>query len=130
MHCLLARIEDWEPLAQECRYSVSKLARQRKVSVREFERFAREEFGRPPHAWLHSLRMKRALELLRDGSLVKEAADLLGYKTREHLGHDFKQYFGIPPSQCGSGPLIPRPPGGMSRFGTKCRVSAPDFPSI
>jgi AraC-like DNA-binding protein len=108
MHCLLARIENWESLALACRYSVSELARKRKVSVREFERFALEKFGRPPHEWLHALRMKRALELLRDGSLVKETKDELGYKTRAHLSHDFKQYFGVPPSRCGSEPLAPR----------------------
>ena len=111
MKSRLGHIEDWETLAQQCRYCVSKLARRCRVSVRELERFTLEEFHQPPHEWLHALRMKRAVELFRDGSLVKEAADLLGYKTRAHLSHDFKQYFGVPPSRCGSAPLVSRQPG-------------------
>ena len=99
MESRLKLIRNWESLAQSAKYNVSALAEDCGVSGRQLERFFAISLGKSPHQWLHELRMRRAIKLLRDGSHVKETAYLLGYKDASHLTHDFKKYFGVPPTQ-------------------------------
>jgi len=97
MHSRLNRIEDWSPLAREARYSVNLIARKCGVSPRQLERYFHIRFQKSPHAWLRELRMRRAVELLRDGSDLKQVADQLCYREASHFHHDFKAYFGVTP---------------------------------
>lgn len=66
--------------------------------------------------------MRRAIELLRAGSLAKETAYLLGYKDGAHLTHDFKKHFEIPPSKAAAIGLAAPNPYQMSLFDKRCRV--------
>ena len=116
MASALRQIRDWEQLAASAKYNVAKLADECMVSSRHLERFFATAFGTSPHKWLHSLRMRRALELLRDCSQVKEVAKLLGYKDATHLTHDFKTHFGIPPSKAWSRGVLMAISAQMSRF--------------
>ena len=93
----LARINDWSQLAHAAKYSVRALAKACGVSVRTLERFFMPTFGHTPRHWLKGLRMQRALDLLRDGSNVSEAADRLGYKYPTQFSAAFKQMHGVPP---------------------------------
>jgi hypothetical protein len=77
----LKQIRTWETLAQESRYSASSLARRCGVSVRQLERFSLEEFGQPPHEWLHSLRLRRAAESF--GAAAKLSPGYRGYEVIE-----------------------------------------------
>jgi len=43
--------------------------------------------------------MHRALELICDRTAVKSVAISLGYKSAAHFSNDFKQFYGVAPSQ-------------------------------
>ena len=99
MSSRLDRIANWEESVNAAGYSPKCLASACRVSLRQLERFFLRELGRTPHCLLHELRMRRAQELVRDGTSVKETAFMLRYKDVAHFSHDFKTFFGIPPKQ-------------------------------
>jgi AraC-like DNA-binding protein len=94
----LRRIQDWPERAHEAGYSVNALARNCGVSVRTLERFFLLAFGDAPRCWLGGLRMEKAVELLRDGSTVKETSACLGYEDPSHFSREFKNHYGFAPS--------------------------------
>ncbi len=55
--------------------------------------------GLPPHAYLESLRIQRARELLRSGRSVVETALEIGYPDQSHFTHRFRRHTGITPGQ-------------------------------
>lgn len=69
------------------------------MSIRQVERFFLKEFKQRPHKWMRVLRLSRAVELLREGSSVKETAEKLGYCDTAHLSNNFKKNFGISPTR-------------------------------
>jgi AraC-like DNA-binding protein len=93
----LQRIQNWPQLAHETGYSVKRLAQRCGVSVRTLELFFASAKCEFPRRWLKRLRMRRAVELLRDGSNVNETADCLGYHDRSHFSREFKKYHGLAP---------------------------------
>jgi AraC-like DNA-binding protein len=102
MSSRLARVEDWESLANACQYSPASLAKRRDVSVRQLERFFQGKFGKTPRSWMHEVRLRRALELLKDGAAAKEVAYLLAYRDGAHFCNAFKRYYKITPSEATS----------------------------
>ncbi len=89
MNSGLDRIKDWAALAKAGRYSVTLIARQCGVSPRQLERYFHTYLHQCPHIWLHELRMKRALELVCDGTPLKRVAQELCYKDTPYFMHDF-----------------------------------------
>ncbi len=122
MKSCLDRIQDWPALAKAARYSVTALACQCGVSPRQLERFFQTRLQQSPHNWLRELRMKRAIELVCDGTSLKQVAEELCYKDLVHFTHDFKEYFGVTPGQHSKQPISLTATGPMSRFDNKCRV--------
>lgn len=55
--------------------------------------------GLPPHAYLESVRVQRARELLRSGTSVVETALSVGYTDQAHFTHRFRRHTGITPGQ-------------------------------
>lgn len=55
--------------------------------------------GLPPHAYLESVRVQRARELLRLGTSVVETALSVGYTDQAHFTHRFRRHTGITPGQ-------------------------------
>lgn len=53
--------------------------------------------GMPPHAWRNQLRISRALQLLRSGTSVIEAAAAVGFFDQSHFTRHFKRAYGVPP---------------------------------
>jgi AraC-like DNA-binding protein len=51
-----------------------------------------------PGSWLAEQRQHRAIELLRDGSSIKETAVCLGYKQQTNFTRKFKEFWGACPS--------------------------------
>jgi transcriptional regulator GlxA family with amidase domain len=98
MSSRLSIIRNWPEQAQSSGYCVKTMAGQRRVSIRQLERFFCKEFKQRPHEWMRGLRLGRAVELLRDGSSVKETAEKLGYCGTAHLSNNFKKNFGISPT--------------------------------
>lgn len=103
MNTALNHIQDWPELSCEAKWSASALAKKCGVSLRTLERHFREQFAECPRIWLAGQRQRLAIELLRDGSTVKEVAGQLGYKNQHHFSREFKRHIGHPPSQ--SSPL-------------------------
>jgi AraC-like DNA-binding protein len=98
MNKQLHQIRNWPELAPAAGYRSKTLAGLCKVSVRQLERFFVGKFNKSPHCWLREARLGRAVELLRDGSSVKETAALLGYKAVAHFTRDFKKWSGMSPA--------------------------------
>jgi transcriptional regulator GlxA family with amidase domain len=98
MNSRLQQVQNWPERADKAKWSAKLLAENCKVSVRTLERFFCEEMGVCPHAWLFERRMRQAFELLRDGSSVKETADLLGYKKATDFSRTFKKRWGHSPT--------------------------------
>lgn len=55
--------------------------------------------GLPPHAYLESIRVQRARELLRSGTSVVDTALSIGYTDQSHFTHRFRRHTGITPGQ-------------------------------
>jgi AraC-like DNA-binding protein len=98
MNNRLHLVKNWADWAPQAGYRSQNLARLCQVSVRQLERFFHKKFKRSPHQWLRTARMARAVELLQDGSSVKETATLLGYKAVPHFTRDFKKWSGKSPT--------------------------------
>jgi AraC-like DNA-binding protein len=95
----LSHIQNWSQLADHAGYSVSALAKSCNASVRTLQRFFLTAFGDTPSHWLKDLRMQKAVELLRDGSTIKETAARLGYEDPSHFSRDFKDRYGFAPAR-------------------------------
>jgi transcriptional regulator GlxA family with amidase domain len=94
----LNHVRDWLVLARQANWSVSKLAKQCRVSARTLERHFVKTMRKAPKAWLAEQRQIVANLLLEDGSSVKEAAASLGYKHPTHFSRDFRRHFGYAPT--------------------------------
>jgi len=99
MNTKLNHVNDWVQLAQKSNWSVTALAKLCRVSVRTLERHFVQTSNLKPKAWMAEMRQKQALELLRDGSSVKETAAWLGYSHNTHFSREFKKVWGFSPSQ-------------------------------
>lgn len=99
MNARLAKIQDWPELARQVNWSVAKMAKQCGVSVRTLHRHFLDYMGKSTKAWLAEQRQHNAIELLCDGSSIKETATCLGYKQQGSLTRIYKKHFGICPSE-------------------------------
>lgn len=59
----------------------------------------RKEVGIPPHAYLESIRVRRAQDLLKNGLPIAEAAYATGFSSQSHLTTTFKRFIGVTPGQ-------------------------------
>lgn len=94
----LDRIADWAVLVFETRFCPGKLAERCGVGLRQLQRHMRQRFGTTPHAFIQSLRLNAAREMLQSGASVKETALSLEYKQASHFSRCFYQQFGFRPS--------------------------------
>jgi AraC-like DNA-binding protein len=122
MNSRLDLISDWPSLAGSAGYCSRNLARLCRVSPRQIERYFQLHHGQSPHHWLRELRLRRAVELIREGAEIKYVAQELCYGDVSHFSRDFKEYFGLTPGAYVRQHLTVPPTGPMSRFDNKCRV--------
>ena len=59
----------------------------------------RAEVGMPPHAYLESIRIRRAQRLIEAGQPLAEVAAEMGFSSQSHLTQRFKQIIGVTPGQ-------------------------------
>jgi AraC-like DNA-binding protein len=79
--------------------SISQVAAHVGCSDGHFYRVFRKRTGRTPIGYLTSIRMQRALHLLREGHLsVGEVARQVGYEDQFYFSRAFKKMMGMPPS--------------------------------
>ncbi|HVU11994.1 MAG TPA: AraC family transcriptional regulator [Phototrophicaceae bacterium] len=57
------------------------------------------EVGLPPHAYLASVRVRRAQDLLAAGQPIADVAYATGFSSQSHLTNTFRRYIGVTPSQ-------------------------------
>ena len=98
MNSRLLHIQNWPELAQQANWCVAALARLCGVSVKTLERHFHKNMGTTVKALLVEQRQHRAIELLRDGSSVKETASQLGYSYAHHFSREFKKHYGCCPT--------------------------------
>jgi AraC-like DNA-binding protein len=88
-------------LAKSANYRASVLASACGVTPRQLERYFQARHHAAPHRWLRDLRMRLAIERIRARMPLKVIRLDLGYKDPAHFAHDFKEYFGVCPSDIG-----------------------------
>ena len=99
MNTKLNQIQDWPQKANQAGWSVKKMADLCGVSMRSLERHFVRNMGLKPKEWMTQCRHRRAVELLKDSSSIKETAAELGYKHSTHLARNFKKHWGCCPKQ-------------------------------
>jgi AraC-like DNA-binding protein len=98
MNTKLKHVQNWPELAKRANWSASVLAKQCGVSERTLRRHFLKQMGECPREWLAGQRQDKAIELLRDGSSVKEAAAGSGYKQQTNFTRKFKSEWGACPT--------------------------------
>ena len=98
MNTRLHHIQNWPELAREANWSAAALAKECRVSVRTLERYFLKHFGDNPKAWLSEQQQRLAIQLMQNGSTIKETATLLGYKHATHFSRSFKNHWGHCPT--------------------------------
>lgn len=86
-------------------WTLEEMAREAGLSVPHFTELCRRQTGMPPLAYLISLRLQRAMNLLQQGRHnVAEAARAVGYEDPFYFSRLFRKHLGLPPSACRQGP--------------------------
>ncbi len=98
MNSKLKHIQNWPALAREVKWSANKLAKQCKVSKDSLRRHFLQHMGEPPRTWLAEQRQYFAIGILHNGSSIKGAATLLGYKYQTKFTRKFKEFWGACPT--------------------------------
>lgn len=79
--------------------TLEKLAQDHFVSPTYLSRIFKEAVGMSPINYLISIRLNRALDLLKEGkTTIKEVAKLTGYQDAYHFSKSFKKQYGHAPS--------------------------------
>jgi AraC-like DNA-binding protein len=106
MSSCLDHVTDWAALAKFGSYCAAKLAFACGVTPRQPERYFQTWHHVAPHRCLRSLRMRLAVELIRDQTPLQVVAIDLGYQEPAHFTHDVKGYFGVSPSCSSQNPPL------------------------
>lgn len=94
----LHQITNWPERAREAKWSAAALARKCGVSVRTLHRHFLMHMGKNTKSWLAEQRQQSALELVCNGSSIKEIAACLGYKQQTNFTRRYKCQTGACPS--------------------------------
>ena len=78
--------------------AVGDLARALGCSREHCARLFGRHLGQSPVRYIQERRVARAMELIRDGLTITEAARLVGVGTRQYLGRLVRRHLGRPPS--------------------------------
>jgi AraC-like DNA-binding protein len=98
MNSKLNHVQNWPELARQASWSATALAKLCGVSVNTLRRHFLQQMRKTPGTWLAEQRQHQAIELLRDGSSIKETASCLGYKQQTNFTRKFKEFWGACPS--------------------------------
>ncbi len=78
---------------------VSTMARRALMSSAHFSRKFRAAYGETPHTYLMTRRIERAKAFLRQGMLVSETCDAVGFTSLGSFSSRFREVVGMAPSQ-------------------------------
>jgi AraC-like DNA-binding protein len=79
--------------------SLTQLADHVSLSPYYLLRAFRAEVGMPPHAYLESVRIRHAQQLIEAGKPLAEVAAEAGFSSQSHLTHRFKLIIGVTPGR-------------------------------
>jgi AraC-like DNA-binding protein len=66
-------------------------------------RVFRAEVGLPPHAYLESVRVREAQQLIRGGESLADVAHRVGFADQSHFTHRFRRLVGVTPGRYAAG---------------------------
>ncbi|HET7234797.1 MAG TPA: hypothetical protein VFJ16_32585 [Longimicrobium sp.] len=101
----LARVAQRELDAARPHTTLSGLLRDARVGRKAFVELAREAGFTPPLRFLHALRVLEAAELLRAGSSLLHAVEVMGMGSPDTLRRQFRAVAGLPPRAASAVPL-------------------------
>lgn len=78
---------------------VSELAERLRCDRSHLMRVFRRATGLPPSSYVRQLRLARALESIRDGAPLADAAAMYGFADQAHLTREFKRIYGTTPGK-------------------------------
>jgi AraC-like DNA-binding protein len=91
--------------------SLEKISKNMYLSSAYISKIFKEEIGESPINYLIKIRLAKALELLKEGTLpIKAVAKYVGYDDAYHFSKLFKKYYGSPPSKFKGSVLNDREP--------------------
>jgi transcriptional regulator GlxA family with amidase domain len=94
----LLRAKDRMDAASDEEWPVRRLARVSCVSEAHFARSFKDAFGLPPHRYLLTRRIERAMAMLRDTNLpIIDIAFQTGWKSLGTFGRTFRDIIGVSP---------------------------------
>jgi AraC-like DNA-binding protein len=91
---------EWEERAREAHYRVSSLACGAKMSRQYLHNYFLRRFLMSPKKWLDQQKLRDALLLLRNGDLIKQLHERLGFHHPNHLARAFRRLLGRNPGAC------------------------------
>jgi AraC-like DNA-binding protein len=100
VHPAAARVRDCIDAAPACALSLADLARTVGVSPWHLERLFSRELGLPLGEYRLDRRVRLAVERLRAGDGLTEAALTAGFCDQSHLTRQFRRRVGVPPGCC------------------------------
>lgn len=81
-------------------FNVEEMARLMGISRIHVNRKLKELAGTSPNALIREMRMKKAIELLKEGRTnISEIASLTGFSTHSYFSSSFRDYYGITPKE-------------------------------
>jgi AraC-like DNA-binding protein len=80
-------------------WGVEELAEEAGMSRSAFNTRFNELLGHSPIRYLSMWRLRAAQSLLRDGAMIAQIANAVGYGSEEAFSRAFKREFGLAPSQ-------------------------------
>jgi signal transduction histidine kinase/DNA-binding response OmpR family regulator/ligand-binding sensor domain-containing protein len=87
-------------------YSVEELASECALSHRQLSRKFQSIIGLSPSEFIRSVRLKRAAQLLKDTQYhISEISDRVGFSTIKYFNLNFKEEFGVTPTQYRKGDM-------------------------
>src|SRR4051812_23412372 len=89
----------WLSMARQSGYNANILAELCQRSTRQLDRYCNELFECSTQEWLNQRRCIDASALLRNACSVKEVAFQLGFKQTSHFTRQFKNFYGVTPSE-------------------------------
>jgi AraC-like DNA-binding protein len=89
---------DWEHRAREAEFAPATMAAICFISLRQLERVFAHRFQCTLREWVRNYRFKLAKDLLAQGHSSKAVAAELNFGSPAHFCHQFKKFYGVPPS--------------------------------
>jgi AraC-like DNA-binding protein len=94
----IRNLKYWLSMAEQSAYQAGALSRRLRISERQLRRYTREIFGCSPEKWLGQQRLLLAAGRLKEQRSVKLTAFSLGFKQVSHFSREFKNHYGLSPT--------------------------------